>query len=480
MTSSFGITPQRQVGRELVARPEEPAALPKPAAPAREPQQVGGQLFDASSFQPNKQAAQSIKAIENFLGEQGVYENVQQLVFEDYKKKKQAQAERLLASEATAYRDGIENANQTKQLAKSGNPELARENQLRNPWVNFYYYDTKATNAGRDVGIDLGLWGQQSISKLAEQDPAERAASIAGKAQDLMAQYADLPQAFIAAKVDPVIAGVSQNLKEKAVQEAYKQKIVTDNNTATEKFYGALKSASKMYSGSLGAEEGIVLGTSMIQAGYEDARNYYVNQRGYTEKEFHAVLGEEFGRMFIDNDGDTYNDIGDAFGAQNIIGALSDIKTSDGQKLLSLKDSKGNTFQQLIQNAGAKAVKQNETFYNAQDRVLQRAKREVERNLNTAARDFYAANPNPTEQQISDQITAQKASIDDLAFRGLIPDGVNPIDLKKDIDKAYPYVTRDLSPVQKQLYEAQIDSLINQGLPMPVIRLLLKKQALTI
>ena len=467
MTSSFGITPQRQVGRELVARPEEPAALPKPAAPRPEPQQVGGQTLDASRFQQNRQAAESIKAIERFLGDQGVFEVAQTDVFEDYKKQKQAQAEQLLAAEATAYRDGLENASQTKQLAKSGNQELARENQLRNPWVNFYYYDSKATNAGRNLGIDLGLWGQQSLSKLAQQDPAERAASIAGKAKDLMGQYADLPQAFVAAKIDPIIAGVTQDLKEKAVVESYAQKVLTDNNTVGEKFYGALKSASKMHVGSLGAEEGIELSTSLIQAGYEDARNYYVNQRGYTEKEFHAVLGKDLSRLFIDNDGDTYNDIGDAFGAQNIIGALSDIRTSDGQKLLSLKDDKGNTFQQLIQDAGAKAVKQNETFYNAQDRVLQRAKREVDRNLKTAARDFYAANPTPTEQQISDQITAQKASIDDLAFRGLIPDGVNPIDLKNDIDKAYPYVTRDLSPVQKQLYEAQIDSLVNQGLPMP-------------
>jgi murein DD-endopeptidase MepM/ murein hydrolase activator NlpD len=467
MTSSFGITPQRQVGRELVARPEEPAALPRPAAPRPEPQQVGGQMLDASSFQPNRQAAESIKAIERFLGDQGVFEVAQADVFEDYKREKQAQAEQLLAAEATAYRDGLENASQTKQLAKSGNKELARENQLRNPWVNFYYYDSKATNAGRDLGIDLGLWGQQSLSKLAQQDPAERAASIAGKAKDLMGQYADLPQAFIAAKIDPIIAGVTQDLKEKAVVESYAQKVLTDNNTVGEKFYGALKSASKMHVGSLGAEEGIELSTSLIQAGYEDARNYYVNQRGYTEKEFHAVLGKELGRLFIDNDGDTYNDIGDAFGAQNIIGALSDIRTSDGQKLLSLKDDKGNTFQQLIQDAGAKAVKQNETFYNAQERILQRAKREVERKLNNAVTDFYAANPNPTEDQITAQRNQQKALIDELAFRGELPDGVSSVELKKDVDKAYSYVTRDLSPSQKQLYEAQIDSLVNQGLPMP-------------
>ena len=340
--------------------------------------------------------------------------------------------------------------------------------------VDNYFNVTGAAGIGRPAPSKIPVLGTTSGDgktqawdiKIEDSDQRATWAAIAGKAKDLMGQYADLPQAFIAAKIDPIIAGVTRDLKGKAVAEAYAQKVITDNNTVSEKFYGALKSASKMHLGSLGAEEGIELSTSLIQVGYEDARNYYVNQRGYTEKEFHAVLGKELGRLFIDNDGDTYNDIGDAFGAQNIIGALSDIRTSDGQKLLSLKDDKGNTFQQLIQDAGVKAVKQNETFYNAQERILQRAKRELERNLKTAARDFYAANPNPTEQQLIDQVNAQKANIDDLAFRGLIPDGVNPIDLKKDIDEAYPFVYRELSPVQKQLYEAQIDNLVNQGLPM--------------
>ena len=44
MTSSFGITPQRQI-RDLVANPEQPVSLPVPAQPAQTPKRVGGQLF---------------------------------------------------------------------------------------------------------------------------------------------------------------------------------------------------------------------------------------------------------------------------------------------------------------------------------------------------------------------------------------------------------------------------------------------------
>lgn len=467
MTSSFGITPQRQTGRELVAGPEKPAAIPKPAAPRPEPSQVGGQLLDASSYQQNTKAKQSIKSIQDFLSNEGAFSALQKDVFEDYKAEKQAQAEALLAQEATAYRDALENADQTRKLAASGEPELARQNQLSNPWVNFYYYDAKATNAGRDVGIELGLWGQRNINKLAEQDPAERAASIAKEAKGLMSQYADLPQAFVAAKIDPIIAGVSQDLKGKAIAEAYNQKVTKDNETALETFFGGIKNGAKLYKGSLGDEEGIILGTASIQASYEAARNFYVTERGYSEKDFHAVLSENFSRFFIDNDGDRYNDIGDAFGAPNIVANLEKIRTSDGQSLMDLKDKKGNKFSELIMAAGAKAVKQNTTFYNEQERVLQRAKREVDRNLKTAATEFWTTNPNATEEQIEQQRASQRAFIDNLAFRGGLPDGQNVIDYYKDIEEAYPFVTRELNPTREAMLESQIDYYINQRMPMP-------------
>ncbi len=49
MTSSFGITPQRQV-RDLVATPEAPVRPAAPAQPAQEPQQLGGQLMYSRQF----------------------------------------------------------------------------------------------------------------------------------------------------------------------------------------------------------------------------------------------------------------------------------------------------------------------------------------------------------------------------------------------------------------------------------------------
>ncbi len=152
MTSSFGISPQRQI-RDLVAQPERPTAPARPAEPSAIPQQLGGQLMYSASFQKNTEAEQAVKNIESFLAENGVFDQTQKILFESYKAEKKQQAQRILASEATAYRDSLDNANETEQLKKKGDLELARQNQLSNPWVNYFYYDTKATNAGREVAV---------------------------------------------------------------------------------------------------------------------------------------------------------------------------------------------------------------------------------------------------------------------------------------------------------------------------------------
>ena len=209
MTSSFGITPQRQV-RDLVAGPVRPTAPAEPARPAGIPQQVGGQLLYAASYQPDNRLASTVKSIEDFIGKGGAFTNVSNILFERQKQEAYQQAKDLINSEVVAYKDSIENAKETQILKKSGDSELARQNQLRNPWVNFFYYDAKATNAGKDISIQLAGWGNNSSEKLAEiEDPGQRSALIAAKAEELMQPYTDIPKAFKAAKIDPLLSSVS-------------------------------------------------------------------------------------------------------------------------------------------------------------------------------------------------------------------------------------------------------------------------------
>lgn len=462
MTSSFGITPQRQV-RDLVAQPERPAALPAPAQPGGLPQQLGGQLMYGASYQQDTGAIQAIKSIQDFLGKEGVFQTGAEVLFENYKTEKKQQAQSILASEATAYRDSLENASETQKLKAAGDAELARQNQLSNPWVNYFYYDTKATNAGKEVALKLASWGKKSAERLAELPDDQRAAAMAQKAQEFLAPYADVPEAFKAAKVDPLVSATLFDLKKDVVGKAYERSVVTDKNTAIAKFYGGLKTGAQFIKGSLGAKEGVVLGQQSVQQGYNDARAYYVDVRGYSEKEFNELLFSEAGRLFIDLDGDQYNDIGEAYGFANIASSFKDVKTKDGQFVLDLRNAKGQTFREVLEIGATQAVKRSESFAAAQERTITRAQRNWRKNLADESQDFYSRFPNPNDDQIVNQRKLLKARNRQLAAQGLLPEGTSVADADETVDKAYPFQNKDISPEQASLLELEAKELIASG-----------------
>ena len=462
MTSSFGISPQRQV-RDLVAQAERPAAIPEVAAPRETPQQLGGQLMYGASYQRNVQAEESIKSIQDFLGKEGIFQSASELLFENYKAEKKQQAERILASEATAYRDSLQNAAETQDLKKKGDIDLARQNQLSNPWVNYFYYDTKATNAGKEVAVGLAAWGKKSAERLAELPEDQRAAAMATKAQELLKPYADLPEAFKAAKVDPLIGATLFDLKKDVVNKSYERALKTDQQTAIGKFYGGIKLGAQFIKSSLGSKDGIVLGQKGLQQGYDDARTYYVVTRGYSEKEFHDILFKEAGQLFIDLDGNKYNDIGEAFGYRNVAASFAGIKTKDGQNILDLRNDKGQTFREVLEIGAVQAVKRSESFAAAEERTIARGQRNWRRDVADESQNFYTQNPNPNDDQIVAQRRSLKARNRQLAAQGLLPDGMSVADADEVVDKAYPFQNRDISPEQEALLELEAKELINRG-----------------
>lgn len=462
MTSSFGITPQRQI-RDLVAQPERPAALPAPAQPAGIPQQLGGQLMYGASYQQDTGAIQAIKSIQDFLGKEGVFQTASELLFENYKAEKKQQAQNILASEATAYRDSLENASETQKLKAAGDADLARQNQLSNPWVNYFYYDTKATNAGKEAALKLASWGKKSAERLAELPDDQRAAAMAQKAQEFLAPYADVPEAFKAAKIDPLVSATLFDLKKDVVNKVYERSELTDKRTAIDKFYGGLKTGAQFIKGSLGAKEGSVLGQRAVQQAYNDARAYYVDVRGYSEKEFNELLFSEAGRLFIDLDGDQYNDIGEAYGYANIAASFKDLKTKDGQPILDLRNAKGQTFREMLEIGATQAVKRSESFAAAQERQITRVQRGWRKNLADESQDFYSRFPNPNDDQIVNQRKLLKSRNRQLAAQGLLPEGMSVADADEAVDKAYPFQNKDISPEQASLLELEAKELIASG-----------------
>ncbi len=462
MTSSFGISPQRQV-RTTVAQPKAPLALPQPAAPTQRPQQVGGQLLYAASFQEDKGAKQTIAQIQDFLKEGGLFDQSEEIFFENYKREKKKQAEDLIASEATAYRDSLQNAKETKALKEAGDFELARQNQLQNPWVNHFYYDAKASNAGKEVAIGLASWGKRNESRLAKLPVEERAAESAAEVERLMAPFGDLPEAYVSAKVDPLVSATLFDLKQSVIGVAEEQKREVDERTALEKFNGNLRIGAKFIEGSLGSAPGLVLGQQAVQKAYDDLYDHLVTVRGYDEKDANALLFQEAGRLFIDLDGDRFNDIGSAYGLRNILDSFQNIKTKDGQYLLQLRNDKGQTLQDVITAGATQAVKRNESFYAEMERSKSRFQKGFKRKLIDKQRQWFAENPEPNDDAIIQQRRELRRALQDLSAQDMLPEDFDPDDIDKLVVDLYPFTRKDISPETSALLLEEADTLIAQG-----------------
>jgi predicted DCC family thiol-disulfide oxidoreductase YuxK len=452
MTSSFGITPQRQV-RDLTQTPAAPERLPEPARPAATPEQVGGQLMYGRRFQEDTKTRQTLQSIESFLGENGMFQATQNLIFEKYKEDKKRQAETLLQQEAKALEDTQAIADETKRLQKQGEIALANQTRLSNPWVNFFFYDTKATNAGKFAAVELATWGKQQAFKLAEiSSPAERAAAIANKAQELLKPYADVPEAFRAAKIDPLISATIADLKADVNNKAFELKDQTIKQTAADKAIGQWKLGAL-----LGSTE---FTANSISSGFFEHRNLLL-QNGYSEREATEALFALWDRdaVFIDANNDTLTDIGETNSAANFIRAFEKI-TINGNPATELRDSKGRPLREAIAEAADRAQKRFESREKGIESNIARQQREFRREISDRSTEWWLANPNATQDQIARRIAEEEARI---RSRGILPIGSS---YQREVDfirENYRFNNRILTPDQQVDVEEEVDNLIAGG-----------------
>jgi hypothetical protein len=461
MTSSFGITPQRQI-RDLVAAPEAPTRPAEPARPAQEPQQLGGQLMYGRQFQPDTKTEQTLKSIETFLGENGLYQTGQKMLFEQYKKDKQQQARQLLEQEATALYDTEENAKDIKALQAKGDVELAKQTRLSNPWVNFFYYDTKATNAGQQAAVELAGWAKTQASAIAEiDDPAERAAALTRKSQQILAQYADIPEAFKAAKIDPLIAATQADIKADIANKVFERRDLTIKQTGDEILLGKWKLGAKFNT----IEQNTQFSADMLKAGVLEQRDWLINKNGYSKQQATDALFNLFDKdsVFLDANGDGLNDIGSTYSAYNILSALGDIDV-DGLKLLNLRDSKGRNLRAVIEGAVDRATKREELREGSIERGIQRNQREFTRTIKDRSTLWWTENPNATDAQIIQRIREEEAFALEQSRRGYLPAGMSyqgAVDLIRD---QYKFSDRKLlTPEQGAALLEQAKDLIDAG-----------------
>lgn len=443
MTSSFGITPQRQI-RDLVASPEAPTRPAEPARPAQEPERLGGQLLYGRKFQPDTKTEQSLKSIEAFLGEKGLYQASQNLLFEQYKKDKQQQARQLLEQEATALYDTEENAKDIKALQAKGDVELAKQTRLSNPWVNFFYYDTKATNAGQQAAVELAAWAKTQASTIAEiDDPAERAAALTRKSQQILAQYADIPEAFKAAKIDPLIAATQADIKADIANKVFERRDLVIKQTGDRLLLGKWELGAKLNA----IDNSTNFTSESIEAGILAQRDWMINKHGYSKQEATDALFALWDKdaVHFDANKDQLNDIGTKTGAVNILRSLEKI-TIDGVKLTDLRDSKGRNLRAVVEASIDRVQKRVELREGSEERELQRNQREFTRNIKDRSTEWWVKNPNASDAQIIQRIKQEEAFVLEQSRRGYLPPGMSyqgAVDIVRD---QYKFSQRQLTP----------------------------------
>ena len=461
MTNSFGITPQRQI-REQVARPDAPTELAAPAAPAQEPQQVGGQLLDMRNYVPDTRGQETIQKIATFLQDQGVFDRSIDMMREDYIKKKKKEAEDLLEKEATALSDTAELAQEAEELRSRKKFEAARETQLRNPYVNFFYYGNKATEAGNQISIDLAAWGQDSAENLSYmEDPADRAVAITQKATELKKAYAHLPSDYVAAKIDPKIAQTKVEINRLVAKEQIKRKDETRITGLSDVVRDSLITSAKL--SQQGGQIGLTIGDQAVQNAlskfFESATGQYLMDERTANKILFDVLPE----VFIDLDGDQENDLASQATYRSYLEALGKVKTSDGVNLLDLVQTnaqgKRTTLREALQAGLLSQMQVYNKIEQAGTKELQGVKAEYILNRDRSIKEWYAANPNPS----NDAIVTKRDELLNQLDPATLPDGLNVTDATKAIEKLLPSVERKLSDNEKLSFSKTVNALIAQG-----------------
>ena len=468
MTYSFGISPQREV-RQATELPQQPAALPAPAQPAREPQRVGGQLLYARQFEPDTRAAESIKAVEDFVAKNGTYEKITDMEFERYKKDKKEQALRLYQQEAQALQQSTAIALDTKALQERNEFALARQNRLSNPWINFFYYDKKANVVADEVTIGLTGWGAKNVEKLAElPDNGEVSASITQKSQQLLKPYQDIPSAFVSGIIEPKVAAVQKDLKKKVHLkrvEIAEQRILSTGRTI---FRGGLQNVTGMIKVSKGDPRVMQAAQGLLVKTLTDTQDFLINQNGYKEREANKIIIDYLDKLFLDGDGDGRNDLGNYLTSDFLVSAWAQVRTADGNiPFTIIRDEKtGESIASVLEGQINKAYVIEEKRLAVKEATLRREGKEWTRRQQQESIDWYANNPRATNSAKSAAADAHVERVRNNPREWMAIDKTWP-EIESDIRGLYKTVTRILPPRQEASLRQQADKYNRLGQAFP-------------
>ena len=348
MTASYSPKPQRQV-RKSVA---DPAKKADPAGVDRPPQvwqRLGGQLIDNRTYdglvQPQRD---TMSAIENFIGQEGGYTKTSEWANRDYQEKILEEVNKVYKKTAEAevtnslINDEVEKLNAVNATQEA--EDLLRRNNLADHFWNI----KDAEEASVEVTVGLEVFGTQNAGALAGLNTQQRSALIQKKKAELLKPYAGLPEGYLAAYVEPKLAVADKSIKEAVLKEEFKLTKLQNENLAFKTITTGFKNAAiyNDIANSEGLKELSGFSSEKLQKVYTDGKAafikhnpLYVSNGKLTkagEKVYHQMWFDYAPRLFLNEDGDNYNDVATHLHFGQYWKALEKVKTSDGTSILDI------------------------------------------------------------------------------------------------------------------------------------------------
>lgn len=468
MTSSggrnlFQITPKRSQFEDLVPQAEKPQLPGAPAQPNKERYQTGGQLYDKSSFQPDRRLQSAVDAIEAFIDPQtGGWTKSQEMLLQHWRGESQKIANQVRSADSwlesvdAATKSAEKTADVVRLLEKKGEIELARETALNDTTNAFYYWDAVAYDAGRDAAITLRDIGVKDLQHIASLPETERGLYIQRLSAGALKGTEHIPSAARAARIDPLMAAVSAELKAEANSKAREFKDDIDRRTSTQLLRGAISEASRL----IFADKDGPQVVSDIRTGVLKQRAFWMTTKGMsghfaTEQ---LSLSIQNGDLFVDTDKDQWDDWGQpgvGIDASYLLKSLDGMLVPDGNggmiNLLEAKDSGGITIRDRIREYENKQSAKYTAHLKAQETSLSAITKNYKRGIISEANDWDEKNPGASYQQRETKRNEVRAAINkDMESNGALKDLFGDGDIEKLLNRAYPLDLVKTPPILEQ------------------------------
>jgi hypothetical protein len=375
MTSSFGITPQRQL-RDTFVKPKQTDRA-QPATPEMTPQRRGGELLDFQNFVPDTALEQRVQSIENFVS-QG--KKLTGSLVKQESEKQVADAERLFDKVAQYQLDSLEIGEVAKQLRKKGENNLADEVVRSNPWFRFGWLQQTASFAGQDTIYRTYDYVNANMGTLSQiEDPTEVSRKVNEYATKYYEKnYPGIPNQMYSANVAPTLSKGLPRLLEGIRDEHRKYQLNFLTQKALQSQYSAVSEWTRNTNDykTLKGKEGGLLKSRILLNNNNDllvnkllgAKRDAINS-GLTYDQYRNSVEIPFLKKFpIDLNNDGISDIEDKGLLGEFKRALANVELDGvpGQKLLDQIDPEtGLTFRSLITTASNQAIQNDVRMNNA-------------------------------------------------------------------------------------------------------------------